>query len=479
MTTYDETTINFNSAEATSPSDINILGEIVGLYAVGYTDYGFTYTNGNFATIGELGYGINNSGTIVGGPDLASIGTTNYTGINDSGTEVGYSIQSQKVTVIVGGVPTSETDVITVPIGIPQDPNANLSGPAGLGYGTEAYSINNAGEVVGDYSAKDGSVRGFLYSKGKFTTLNYKGSVDTVVSGINNEGQIVGSYILPDGTENGFIYSGYTSAKPGSGKYTTLKTNAGFGGINDLGQIVGEDVTPSDNGNGFLLSPSGDYGLDSTHITDIASSASNLANFDFVGAYLNGHSVGTGYDSLTPSLETDLDSAGLQTVSLYETAGMGETKSGNGKSFLSNPLQNGINAGKAAYKAALADGQGVDPGSAIYFGADLNPGSNQTLLNGIVTFFQGIKEGFQKAIGGSGPPEFTVGVYGSGLTDTTIINNHLATYSMLSGSTAWTGSSTYTSWNIKQSLPTTENGISVDPDVSNGSYFGQWASKVS
>ena len=74
MTTYDETTINFNSAEATSPSDINILGEIVGLYAVGYTDYGFTYTNGNFATIGELGYGINNSGTIVGGPTQPRLG---------------------------------------------------------------------------------------------------------------------------------------------------------------------------------------------------------------------------------------------------------------------------------------------------------------------------------------------------------------------------------------------------------------------
>jgi probable HAF family extracellular repeat protein len=58
---------------------------------------------------------------------------------------------------------------------------------------TEAYGINNAGQVVGDYSTNNGATYGgFLYNSGSFTTFNVPGSIGTIPLDINSTGQIVG-----------------------------------------------------------------------------------------------------------------------------------------------------------------------------------------------------------------------------------------------------------------------------------------------
>ena len=57
---------------------------------------------------------------------------------------------------------------------------------------TEAFGINNAGQIVGTYAA-NGTTYGFLYDKGIYTTLAIpEDFVDA--RGINDQGQIVGAY---------------------------------------------------------------------------------------------------------------------------------------------------------------------------------------------------------------------------------------------------------------------------------------------
>jgi probable HAF family extracellular repeat protein len=58
---------------------------------------------------------------------------------------------------------------------------------------TEAWGINDLGQVVGQYSS-GGITHGFLLSDGVYTTLDVPGSTSTVAYGINDLGQISGTY---------------------------------------------------------------------------------------------------------------------------------------------------------------------------------------------------------------------------------------------------------------------------------------------
>src|SRR5258707_1379444 len=87
------------------------------------------------------------------------------------------------------------------------DPSARTGGA------TEAFGINAAGQVVGQYRNASG-LHGFLLSGGMYTTLDDPlATSGTVASGINDTGQIVGYYQNASGF-HGFLYS--------SGTYTTL-----------------------------------------------------------------------------------------------------------------------------------------------------------------------------------------------------------------------------------------------------------------
>jgi hypothetical protein len=78
------------------------------------------------------------------------------------------------------------------------------------GIGTNAIGINNAGQIVGEYSDGAG-IHGFLLGGGTYTALKDPSAPNfTEALGINSAGQIVGDYV-PGG---GFLLSG--------GTYTTL-----------------------------------------------------------------------------------------------------------------------------------------------------------------------------------------------------------------------------------------------------------------
>ncbi|HYZ44075.1 MAG TPA: hypothetical protein VE667_04400, partial [Xanthobacteraceae bacterium] len=122
--------------------------------------------------------------------------------------------------------------------------------------GTNAYDINNAGQIVGEYVDSAG-IHGFLLSGGTYTTLNDPLAPKfTEVFGINGAGEIVGDYVTSGGG-GGFLLSGgtYTTLDP-PGSVSTIVED-----INNKGQIVGWYFTSSSNylTHGFIRLSDGNY----------------------------------------------------------------------------------------------------------------------------------------------------------------------------------------------------------------------------
>jgi probable HAF family extracellular repeat protein len=182
----------FGSRDATAQG-INDAGQIVGRYTVGDVMSGFLYSNGSYTSI-QPAYGINNSGQVVG----TSNNDPNLSFIYNKGTYTTLSVPGSTYTAAAG--------------------------------------INDPGQVVGTYGAiVPGNFRGFLYSRGDYTTVSNPLAPDnTGLFGINNRGQIVGSY----GIGGGFLLSDDT--------YTTIDYPGGIViaslSINDRGQIVGTSL---------------------------------------------------------------------------------------------------------------------------------------------------------------------------------------------------------------------------------------------
>ena len=112
----------------------------------------------------------------------------------------------------------------------------NINSPSLFPSGTEAYGINNAGEVVGTGYINSSTFHAFLYSGGKMKDIGPPGAFQASAYAINTAGQIVGTYSLNSGASGTFLYT--------NGMMTTLPnppgSRGGFGvAINDNGEIVG------------------------------------------------------------------------------------------------------------------------------------------------------------------------------------------------------------------------------------------------
>jgi probable HAF family extracellular repeat protein len=155
--------------------------------------------------------------------DLGTLGGSfsDAYGVNDAGQVVGYS------TLAVSGVRGflwsggSLTDLGT----LPGSTNS---------YGTD---LNEAGQVVGYSTFQDSNhSRAFLWYGGSLTDLGTLGGDYTRADGINEAGQVVGEASLTTGASHAFRYSG--------GTMTDLGTLGGGWSeafdINDTGQIVGD-----------------------------------------------------------------------------------------------------------------------------------------------------------------------------------------------------------------------------------------------
>jgi probable HAF family extracellular repeat protein len=122
------------------------------------------------------------------------------------------------------------------------------------GSASEAFVINDRGEVVGDWTLGDGGQHAFLYSKSKgMKDLETLGSTFSIAYAVNNFGRFVGVTNTGTGITVAFIYEDgimkdLNAFIPSSSGWSLIKAT----GINDVGQIVGIGVF---NGplRGFLL----------------------------------------------------------------------------------------------------------------------------------------------------------------------------------------------------------------------------------
>lgn len=109
---------------------------------------------------------------------------------------------------------------------------------------TEAYGINNVGQIVGYYDRGGGPSHGYLLSGGAYNTIDVPGfAVATVLRSINDSGQIVGwDYInLPQ-----YMRAPNAAFRLSNGSFSAIKEISGRSvdyiypyGINNAGQVVG------------------------------------------------------------------------------------------------------------------------------------------------------------------------------------------------------------------------------------------------
>ncbi|MDD2336419.1 MAG: DUF3466 family protein [Geobacteraceae bacterium] len=216
------------------------------------------------------GYGINNTGQIVGTYrtkvgsqnvfkpftyDLNSNTQTNLDtpllsptalalDINDSGQTVGWT--STKTGTVLDTMP--KTAFISNPV------DSTISYIPGASVGTNATDgsvangINNSGLVTG-YTTVDGNALAFLYdsSNDDFATIGTLGGQTSTGNAINESGAIVGYSTLADGVEHAFLYSGGTMIDLGA-LGEAGNTSQAYD-INEAGTIVG-----SSNGHAFMYS---------------------------------------------------------------------------------------------------------------------------------------------------------------------------------------------------------------------------------
>lgn len=159
-----------------------------------------------------------------------------------------------------------------------------------------ATGVSNTGQIVGQYLAGVNTSLGFSYSGGNFSTFSYPGGVygSTAAGGVNSSGTIVGEYVDPNtGSFSGFVYSGgsYSTINP-PGSYSTTATS-----ITDNGLIAGY-YTDATGKHGFELNGSVFSQIDVPNAIWTAAWGINSAG-DVSGLYYDGLYHGFLYDGQT------------------------------------------------------------------------------------------------------------------------------------------------------------------------------------
>jgi len=222
------TSENFPGSVQTQVTALNNKHDTAGFWvnAKG-TNFGFVEWNGVFSS-----YKDPNTGT----------GTVNQIlGINDSGIAVGFYVDAKgKSHAYEVNQATSVFTALT---------------PTGT-HNAVATGINDNGDVTGFGTAGNGSIVGFLLTKGKYSEFDFPGSTNTTPLGINATDVMVGSYVDSAGATHGFrlanplTHATWQSFDDPNGVGTTVAN-----GLNNAGDVVGFYVDSAGNTDGFLAKP--------------------------------------------------------------------------------------------------------------------------------------------------------------------------------------------------------------------------------
>jgi probable HAF family extracellular repeat protein len=213
----------------TTPTGINDQGQVVGTYyGDDFLARSFLYDDGVYTpleipgALQTIANGINNRGQIAGTyldddfvvhnvvydvdgeftefPTVPGAFFSDPIAVNDRGQVVGsYSERDRPAKYPTHGYAYADGAYTVL----------DFPGAAGTDFfqGTRAQGVNNAGQVVGFYDARDSSVRGFVYARGVYTAVDVPGAANTYAYGINDRGQVVGSYQDADGNFHTFVLS--------------------------------------------------------------------------------------------------------------------------------------------------------------------------------------------------------------------------------------------------------------------------------
>lgn len=196
-------------------------------------------------------------------------------------------------------------------------------------------------------------------------------------------------------------------------------------------------------------------GFDTNHSCLHVVDKLKALKIDFVGRYY----ANAGSKVLTREEALALSAAGISIVAVWEDGY--PTKAG----YFS--YAKGVDDATSAFHDAQVVGQPID--SPIYFAVDFDA-SQDEVAGPINDYFRGIAAGFAASSGAG--DRHPVGVYGSGLTCSSLLARKLASVSWLSQSMGFRESRTYKGWAIRQALSAPVAGLDADPDDAVDGYGG-------
>lgn len=203
-------------------SGIDGAGNVVGAYSAGGVQHGFVRgASGGFTTL-----------------DIAGHRHTELTGLNDAGTMIGA---------------TSDTDILGATQAFVRGAGGTLTTIAMPGsLHTYANGIEGSGIIVGSFEDAAANLHGYLRNPaGVFQTIDVPGAETTIASGLNDPGWIVGEY------DTGGV--GHAYVRSPSGTVTTIDPpGSAFAvatAINAAGWIVGQSCDVQGTCRGFLATP--------------------------------------------------------------------------------------------------------------------------------------------------------------------------------------------------------------------------------
>src|ERR1700730_1675861 len=216
--------IDFPNAQFTSARAINARGDIVGrVLGPSGDEHGFLLRDGIFTQIDYPGAsattarGINNGGDITG-RHFDSAGNESGFILKDGefhnvffpgscSTDVWSAMDNEQV--LVGDICTNPDNGIHGYIRIKPGNFRTIDFPGAGAPCTAVRWINERGDMVGVYANSPSEcdnfqTHGFLLRNGKSTGIDVPGSIITGVFGINDDGQMVGQYTDKNGKAHGF-----------------------------------------------------------------------------------------------------------------------------------------------------------------------------------------------------------------------------------------------------------------------------------
>ena len=115
---------------------------------------------------------------------------------------------------------------------------------------TQAFAINDAGQIAGASDTSTGPAHAVMFSGTTATDLGTLGGARSSPRGINNLGQVVGTSDTAEGSQQGFLYTGGPMIDLGGLLGTTQSSATG---INNCGEVIGQFWVGS-MGHAFLYS---------------------------------------------------------------------------------------------------------------------------------------------------------------------------------------------------------------------------------